>query len=131
MKLISNDFRRQFFRFYEIYDIYTKKDGRRQLFFKDEGYVQDIDLFITGCLSGLPVSLIFDGSKLEWEVLNGIKKIKTIIDFYENKITCQGKLFKEIEEGYLRDRFKNMEIDAFVINPGATDYDKLKDFLKI
>ena len=131
MKLISDDSRKQFFRFYEIYELYTKKDGRRQLFFEDEGYVQDVDLFITGCLSGLPLYLTLDGSKTEWSVLNDVKKVKTMIDFYENKITCQGKLFKDLEKGWMKDRFHDLKIEAFVINPSASDYNQLKGFLKI
>ncbi len=54
-----------------------------------------------------------------------------MIDFYENRITCQGELFSDIKELYLRSRFKDMQIETYVINPGASDYERLKEFLKI
>lgn len=132
MKLIETDFRKQFFRFYELYDLYIKKDGRRQLTFEDQGHVEDLETFLTGCLSNLSLSFNLDGSSVDWKLLNCPKKFKTMVDFYENKITCQGKLFSEIEQLYLKDRFKNMKIEAFVINPCTKiTREELTKFFKI
>lgn len=70
MKFFVKDTRKQFWRFYELYELYTKADGHRQLTFDDFGYIDDIDVFLTGCISQLPIHFVFDGSTKDWRVLS-------------------------------------------------------------
>ena len=58
------------------------------------------------------------------------KKFKTMIDFYEGKLKCQGLSYKEIE-GYLRHRFLWKEIKTFCVPAGADDRQELVNFLKL
>lgn len=127
LNIFSNDVRKQFFRFSELLDLYNKKDGRRQLTFEDIGYVDDIDNFITGCLSSFVLTFTLDGSTINWKILNGRKQFKTLLDFYDNKITVQGQYYKDI--GFFKSRIKCLQIETFVINPGADDYESIKKFL--
>jgi len=53
---------------------------------------------------------------LNWKLINGSKKFKTILDFYNNKITCQGFYYKDLR-GYQRDMLANMKIESFCLNP--------------
>ncbi len=127
---IENDIRKQHFRFIELLSLYNKSDCRRQLVFEDEGYVDNIDLFLTGCMSYLPVYLSMDGSTVLWQIINGSKKFKTLLDFVSEKIPCQGKYWYEIE-GFQRDRIMNKQIIGYVINPSATHKELLIKFLQI
>ncbi len=108
--------RKQFMRWYEIVDLLNKADGRISLTFNDEGYVDDVEAFLTGCLSRFPLTFMIDAAGLEREVLYDVKKIKTLWDFYNNKITCQGLYFNDLEF-YRQDWLKNLQIETFQINP--------------
>lgn len=123
IKLLDFDFRQQHIRFNELYDLYTKADGRRQLFFEDKGYVSDVDLFITGCMSSNSVELYLtiDASTLDWKVLSGHEKVKTLIDFYENKIMCQGLFYKDLKPLWLKSRIKDLKIRVHAVNPSSSN----------
>ena len=129
MDYIQNDTRNQIFRFTEIIDLINKADERRQLTFEDQGYVDDIDLFLKGCISSLPITAVLDGSSVDWRLLQGQKKIKTMLDFYNGLIKRQGKLYSQLE-GYERHNFKWIKIYTVVVNPSYSDKE-LVDFLKI
>lgn len=130
MEFIEDNTRQQFFRFYELVDLYNKADGRRQLTFDDKGYVEDIDLYISGILSFLHIDFYIDGSSLDWKLINCTKRFKTMLDFYNGKITCHGKFIDELE-GYMRYNFKNAKIRSTVINPGANNKDRITEFFKL
>ena len=114
--LYDNITRKQFFRWHELMALVNKVDGRRSLVFEDQGYVSDTESFLTGCVSNFPLFFMFDSSTINWIVLHDVKKFKTLLDFYNNKITCQGYYYKDIE-GYKRDRLANLSIESFCMNP--------------
>lgn len=107
---------RRFYRWYELLDLFNKKDGRRFITFEDKGYVEDIDSFLTGCISGFPLVFMIDSSKLGWTLISDVKKFKTILDFNNGKITCQGLYYGDLI-GYQRSRLNDMEIESFCILP--------------
>lgn len=128
MKLFDNMVMGQFLRFYELYDLYLKKDGRLSISFEDNGYVDDIDNFITGCISGIRLFFTCDYRSVDKVLLSNTKQFKTLIDFVENKITCQGLYFKDIE-GYLRRRIMDLNITIDFMVHGDNNDDIIK-FLK-
>ena len=118
------------FRFYELIDLVNKKDSRLELIFEDQGYVDDIDLFLTGCMSYLPIIFYIDGTSTTKKLLNCPKKFKTMLDFYNEKIKCQGQLITELQ-GYERARLRNAEIITYNILPGAEHRDKIIQYFKL
>lgn len=131
MNTFEHDIRKQFYRFSELYDLYVKKDGRLYLTFEDKGYVEDVDLFLTGCMSFYPCVFMLQQVGVEYRILNDVKKFKTLIDFYDNKIACQNILFKDIEQFYLRSRINDLKIEAWVINPGAGNLEEAIKYFKM
>lgn len=130
MKLISDDTFSKIFRFNELVDLVNKKDGRRELTFEDQGYVENIDLFLTGCISRLHVHFYLDGSSVNWKLLNNQKQFKTMLDFHNGIIKCQDKFITEIE-GYMRANFIQLQIHTRVVTSCAGNYEDLINFLKL
>jgi hypothetical protein len=124
MNLPDTNITFRYFRFYELKDMFIKNE----LVFEDFGYVDDIDLYLTGCLVMCPNSFNFILKK-PYTLLGelGCKRFKTIIDFTENKIKCQGLYFNEIE-GYLRHRILDMNISANLIIFYSIDSQEYRDF---
>jgi hypothetical protein len=129
VKIYDNDTYMMHYRFYELLDLVNKADGRRELTLEDRGRVDNVDLFLTGCMSYFPVTIAMDGSTLNWRVLNGSKKLKTLIDFWNGEVTCQGKYISEIE-GFLKTRVRNLEIVSHNIMPAAVNRNELREFLR-
>lgn len=86
-------------------------------------------LFIESLLVRLPVpTFYFDGSNSHWKVIDGLQRLRTVYEFIQNKFRltsleyfhddCENCLYKELP-GYLQDRIPEMEIIAYVINPGT------------
>ena len=117
-----------FFRFYELYDWYKKTDGRISLIFEDNGYVDDIDLFLTVCFSNYKLRFTIDGSSVNKVLLSDTKQFKTLIDFYEGKITCQGKTINEIKPS-LKRKFHNLKLIAVCTYPSIDDKEAIIKFL--
>ncbi len=128
-KIISNDVRSQVLRLIELKDRLDRKYGRLSLVYEDMGHVEDVNGFLSGCMSNMPVVMTFDGSGAEWELLCGHRQLKTLIDFVEGRIEYDGMKFEEIE-GYLRSRITWLKIHAFVINPTYDDKEEQRNFLK-
>jgi hypothetical protein len=134
IELIEHDVRKQHLRFYELLSLYRKENNRQSLVYVDHGYVTDTETFLTGCLSRLiDVSLYIDGSELQWEILGieNCRKFKTLLDFCENKLTCQDLYNKDLEP-HMRDWISHrLQFLAHVINPGAKDKEKIRNFLNL
>lgn len=129
---IENDIRNQYFRMHEIFERYEGKAPNGCTLIVGNDMVKYPARFIQYCLSLCNIQGIFiDGSTKNWEVIDGNKRIRTIINFIENKFPLEdGKYFKDIE-GFLKDRIKSsIQIQAFVLNPGATDKDLIKKYIK-
>lgn len=56
------------------------------------------ELLIESIMIGMPIGNIFlnDRGELEYEVVDGQQRLTTIWDFYNNKFTWQGLLFKDL-----------------------------------
>lgn len=131
MKIYDQDTYQNPLRLSELLDMYYKTNTNGlSLIFKDTGYVEDVDIFLTGCLSNLPLYLSLDSTKKEKELISGTKKFKTLIDFYENKISCQ-KIYHKNMEGYLKTRLKNLQIITYNILPNSENYKEIKKYLSI
>lgn len=111
MKLIDTNIMFKYLRFSEL----VEKFSKGELVFEDFGYVDDIDGFLTGCLSNLPNSFNFNLGRsyvLIGEL--GCKRFKTILDFMDGRIKCQGLYYNEME-GYLRCRILDMIIGCNMV----------------
>jgi hypothetical protein len=124
MRLIEKDITFGYFRFYEL----KQKLDRNELIYQNFGYVNDADGFLTGCLCNLPNNFYFVLGK-PYILIGGNcnKRFKTIIDFVENKITCQGLYYKDID-GYLQDRITNLTFDCNLILPSDNKDDLINYF---
>lgn len=127
-KIFEHSVYNNFLRFYELYNWYKKADGRISLIFEDNGYVDDIDLFLTACFSGYRLTFTIDNSSVEKVLLSDTKQFKTMIDFYEGKITCQGKTFDEIKPS-LKRKFDNLELIAVCTYPSIDDKEEIIKYL--
>lgn len=130
MTIRNLDIRKQFWRFKEIYDLYTVADGRRSLVIPEEvPFVSDTNLFLSYCFNNKVLFHInMDGSQKEWKILSGASKIKTMIYFMEGRISYEDLMFHEIES-YLRHKFLWAEIESFVTYPAPEDKESLIKFL--
>ena len=118
----------RFARFYELYDWFIKADGRISLTFQDNGYVDNIDLFLTACLSGYRLYFTIDGSSVDKVLLSDVKQFKTLVDFYGGKITCQGKTINDIKP-YLKTKFRNLQLLTINTYPGIDDKKQIIEYL--
>ncbi len=130
MNHITDDTYKMTYRFNELVDLVNKKDGRLELTFEDQGYVDDIDLFLRGCIYHLPLVFFIDGSTVNKKLLSCPKKFKTMLDFNNGLIKCQGNFISDLQ-GYEKHNFKNKAITSFVISPGAKDYEELIRYFKM
>jgi hypothetical protein len=112
MNLLNND---TIFTHLRLGDLVTKYH-RGEIVFGDHGYVDKIDEYLTGCLSNLPNSFNVVIHNGPYEVLgeSGCKRFRTLVDFTEDKITCQGTYFSAIP-GYLQHRLNNLEIGCNMV----------------
>lgn len=113
MKLLYTDFTFTHFRFNEL----ITKLNNGEILLNDCGYVNNIDEYLTGCLSNFPNTLNINlGNNKTYEILGilGCQRFKTLLDFTKNKIPCQGKYFKDID-GYLQYRINYLLIGCNLI----------------
>ena len=128
MKLLYTDFTLCHFRFSELKTKFIKGE----ILFTDCGYVDNIDEYITGCLSNLPNNMNINmGNNKTYEILGelGSKRFKTILDFTENKITCQGLYFNEIQ-GYLQCRINDLVIVCNLVFNHSENKEDIVNYFK-
>ncbi len=88
--------------------------------------------FIVYCMSRLPITnIILDGSKKEWTVIDGNKRLRTIINFIDGKFPLDdGTYFKDIP-GHLKFVLTtSLNIEAYFITSGAKDRETIIKYIK-
>src|SRR5574343_468896 len=127
MKLFDTDFLFMHLRFSEL----KAKFEKGEIFFTDYGYVDNVDEYLTGCLSNMPNIFNIDMLDKTYEILGelGCKRFKTILDFYDNKITCQGFYFKNVD-GYLQYRISDLVIGCNLIFNHSENKQDLVNYFK-
>lgn len=116
MKIIESNIRQQFFRFIELYEHYTNdKHGRTLVLPAAESENPD-NIIRWACSNGRMPTLWMNGSTGDWTVIFGGPMLKTMFDFYENKFSVDGELYKDMP-GWQRRRFEWLEMHGFVVNP--------------
>lgn len=130
--LIENDTRTQFIRMHDFLDRYNKIAPIGSSISVENEMVKYPARYIQYCISFKKISgFYFDGSTKDWEVIDGNKRLRTILNFIDNQFPLEnGQYFHELR-GYLRDILKSsLLLDCILINPGAPDKEIIKKYLR-
>ncbi len=113
MMFIDSAFSQKFWRLYEL----IKFRDRGDLILKNER-VKFPSRYILYCLSNCPTSHIYmDRGSSPMEVIDGNKRLRTLIDFVENKFPLETGIYFNDLEGYLRDKILNYQMVSYLILP--------------
>lgn len=123
MRFIDNDIRRSYFRFYELIPMIEGTDPHdRTLSLAGGKLVPGHNRFIDYALSRCKLpDMVLDGSTKQWSIVLGLDVIYTLYQFLQgNILTSDGERISDLQF-YLADRFRNLELELLVINPGNKD----------
>lgn len=131
MKLLDNQLYKKFLNFSEILKRieygYLNKPG----FLVGDELVKYPDRYIHFCLSMIQQQNLFiDGSSKCWICIDGNKRLKTILDFINNKFTTTDGLYYNDLPGYLKHRIMNNKFEAYIFYPGAKDIETIMKYIK-
>lgn len=128
MELLDNNFVKWHVRISELLIRYKKEHPANCTLIIGNDMVKYPDRFIHYCLSNLPLNgLIFDGGVKEWKVIDGNKRLRTIINFIDNQFPLEdGTYFKDLP-GYLKFRISDGLTFSSLILTSSTQ--ELKDTL--
>lgn len=110
MTLINHNFSRVFFRFSEIKAKYDAKT----LIIKSL-CVSNPAKYVLYCLSNCPsANIFFDWTTRPCSVIDGNKRLRTLIDFIENKFPLENGMYYDDLEGYQKRRIPDYEIISYL-----------------
>lgn len=131
MELLENLTYRKFFRLNELIDWIEGRGPNGIILTIEDEMVKFPARFILYCMSSCAIpSMFMDSSGADRTMLDGNKRIRTILNFMDNKFPLEtGEYFKDIP-GYLKFRIQNLKLEIYCIYPGNTSKNLLIKYIK-
>ena len=105
----------------QIEDVAVRKFSR-------ELHIEKSASFVESVIISLPLlPIVFDGSVSPWYVIDGIKRLATLLAFANNKFQLENAFYTRSPQFqyfddlslFLRNRFLKAQIPCYIINPGT------------
>lgn len=110
LKLINHNFSRRLFTLKEVKE--RVDEGKMIIKSLKVSYPSNYILY---CLSNCPSSYFyFDWRTMPFSVMDGNKRLRTLIDFYENKFSLDNGMYFDEIDGYLKFRLMNYELQSYI-----------------